>query len=238
MTLRFAQSITDDASGSQLRHFIPEDTDIDWLNGTRPLPPFHDSTFSINDDNIHQFWEFLKNSLQFDIIFENDLQADSPAESLIYPSNVPEIMANIAESITLYLRQESPNSTTASGAAGQQVTVVEIRWPWLILPVSIVLITTALLVAAVLSSKSDISAVTSWKSSSLPFLFHGIRDWSHDEWEALCAGEFESSKHMNTMAAKMDVSLCEAVGRGTALIRHNVGVNRRQAVRSASRQEK
>lgn len=236
MGLRVEQSVPSDPI--TLWQFIPEDTDIDWLNGTRPLPPFHDSTFSTLGYGIEVLVSFLESSLHYDIFSLQGSQGNSPAHSLNYPANIPEVMANIAESITLHLRQETPNSTTALGAVWQQVTVVEIRWPWLILPVSIVLITAVLLIAAVLSSKSDISAVTSWKSSSLPFLFHGIRDWSHDDREALYAGEFESIKKMNAMAAKMDVCLHKAIGSGTALTRHDLRVDESsQADRPTSRQE-
>lgn len=155
----------------------------------------------------------------------------------MYPANIPEIMANIAESVTIYLRQNSPNSTMASGTVWQQVTIVNIGWPWLIFPASIVFTTAVLFFAAVLCSKSDTSAATSWKSSSLPFLFHGIRDWSHDEWEILYAGELESIKQMNAVAATMDMTLCKAVGSGTALVRHDSGVDQRQARRPTSGQE-
>lgn len=167
----------------------------------------------------------------------NYATANHLLDSLIYPADGPELMANVADSITIYLRQNSPNSTTMSGTVWQQVTVVEIRWLWLILPAFIVLITAALLVAAILSSKSDISAVRSWKLSSLPFLFQGMRDWSHDEWEAYRGGEVEAIKQMKAVAATMDVSLCKAVGGGTALARHDLGVDERQADGPTSVQE-
>lgn len=241
MELQFAQAVhlsrTVSEEDWEMWQFIPTETDAVWLNGTRPLPPFYNSTLSIAAPQMEYLRSFLNQQFLSDL-----LSSDNSDEFLVYPldypANIPEVMANIAESITLYLRQENPNSTTASGAVWQQVTVIEIRWPWLILPVSIVCITAALLVAAVLSSKSDISAVRSWKSSSLPFLFHGIRDWSHDEWEALCGGEVESIKQMKAMAATMDVSLCKAVGSGTALTRHDLGADvSSQADRPTSAQE-
>lgn len=174
--------------------------------------------------------------LSFDLT-SSHIPTDYLAEVLIYPANIPEVMANTAESVTIYLRQNNPNSTMASGSVWQQVTIVEIRWPWLILPVLIVLITVVLFFAAVLSSKSDTSAATSWKSSSLPFLFHGIRDWSHDEWEGLYFGKLESIKQMNAVAGTMDVTLCKAVGSGTALVRHDLGVDETQACGATSRQK-
>lgn len=215
---------------------MPAETGVDWLNGTRPLPPFHDSTFTLNNWRISGFGIFLRQLLHYDIL-SNDSIENSVAEFLSYPANISEVMANVAESVTIYLRQNNRNATTAWGDVWQQVTIVEVRWAWLILPALVISITAALLIAAILSSKSDISAVTSWKSSSLPFLFHGIRDWGHDEWEALRAGEFESIKQMNAVAATMDVSLREATGSGTALARHNLGAHERKDHRPTSRQE-
>lgn len=242
MALQFAQAVAlgpnEIGDDSELWQFVPSATDVDWLNGTQPLPPFHNSTFSIMDMDIYYFGSYLANALHSDKLSSSDSSINYLAESLLeYPANIPEIMANIAESVTIYLRQNNRDSTTASGAVWQQAIIVEIGWPWLILPVSTVLITAALLVAAILSSKSDISAVRSCKSSSLPFLFHGVRDWSHDEWEALYAGNFESIKQMDAVAATMDVRLCKAIGSGTALTRQGSRVDERHADRSTSRQE-
>lgn len=185
---------------------------------------------------MHYFQSFLYDLFYFDVLSPQN-SVNYLAQTLFYPANIPEMMANVAESVTICLRQNNRNSTTAPGSVWQQVTIVEIRWPWLILPASIVSVTVALLVAAILWSKSDISAVRSWKSSSLPFLFHGVRDWSHDEWEALCAGKFESIKQMNAMAAEIEVSLCESVGSGAALARQNFRVDGRQGDGPISRQE-
>lgn len=235
MALQFAQTI-EAGDGLKIWQFIPAETDVDWLNGTRALPPFHNSTFSIKDEVIYEFGVFLNQTLHFDPSY-SDVSSNYISQSLLYPANITDIMANAAESVTIYLRQNTPNSTTALGHVWQQVTVVEIRWPWLILPALIVFTTTVVLFAAVLCSKSDSSAATSWKSSSLPFLFHGIRDWSHDEWEVLYAGKLESIKQMSAAATAMDVNLCKAVGSGTALARHDLGVDERQTHRPASGQE-
>lgn len=234
MELQFAQAVplgqTKSGNDSELLQLIPAETDADWLNGTRPLPPFHNSTFSVTNLDVVYFREFLEQLFYFDVLSTQD-SVNYLAQILFYPTNIPEVMGNIAESVTIYLRQNHRNSTTMPGAVWQQVTIVEIRWPWLILPALIVLVTAGLVVAAILSSKSDISAVRSWKSSCLPFLFHGIRDWSHDDWKALYDGGFESINQMNAVAATMDVSLCKAVGSGTALARHDLKVDEKQADR-------
>lgn len=240
MELQFVQAVplgqTKWGDNSELWQFIPTETDVDWLNGTRPLPPFHNSTFTITDLDMIYFQSFLTQLFYVELPYSQDF-VNILAVTLFYPTNIPEVMANVAESVTIYLRQNHRNSTTMPGVVWQQATIVEIRWPWLILPALNVLITAALLVSAILSSKSDISAVTSWKSSSLPLLFHGIWDWRHGEWELLYAGKFETIKQMNAVAAKMDVSLCKAVGSGTALARHDLGVDERQADRPTSGQE-
>lgn len=220
----------------ELWQFVPAETDVDWLNGTRPLPPFQHSTFSIMGLDIRFFGIFLLQVLQSDLQSQ-DSTTNYLAQTLTYPANFPQMMANAADSVTVYLRQNYRNSTTASGAVWHQVTKVEIRWPWLALPAFIVLASVALLVAAISLSKSDISAVRSWKSSSLPFLFHGIRDWTHEEWEALYSGNFESLKQMNAVADTMNVNLSKAVGSGTALTRQDLAVDESQADRPTSSRE-
>ncbi|KAJ0123900.1 hypothetical protein J7T55_012372 [Diaporthe amygdali] len=148
MALQFAQTAPLDTdsvySDSELWQYIPAETDVDWLNGTRPIPPFHDSTFSIMPSDVYSFGDLFNQPLQSDVL------------------------------------------------AGSRL-------------------------AAGLRSRNQ--------------------DWSHDEWEALYAGEYETIKQMNAVAATMDVSLCKAVGSGTALARHNLGAEKRQADRRTYRQE-
>lgn len=58
------------------------------------------------------------------------------------------------------------------GTAFELRTFVHIRWGWIALPVIVVLMTGAFLVAAMMTSRTTKTKL--WKSSALAMLFHGL----------------------------------------------------------------
>ncbi len=58
------------------------------------------------------------------------------------------------------------------GTAYEMSTFVHIRWGWITLPATVVLMTGAFLAAAMLKSRTTRTKL--WKSSALAMLFHGL----------------------------------------------------------------
>ena len=92
-----------------------------------------------------------------------------PALNNYNPYLLNATMANLATSMTNNIRQYNYGGP-ASGVAWKIETVIEVRWAWMALPLSLVLLTVVFLVAAMLQSAHQ----QVWKSSSLALLFHGL----------------------------------------------------------------
>ena len=86
-------------------------------------------------------------------------------------NNIPKTMSAIADSMTNHIRN-GQNSTSVYGQAYQPETFILVHWPWLILPV--VLISLALVLLSISIALNRQRHALLWKSSSLPFLFHGL----------------------------------------------------------------
>ena len=88
-------------------------------------------------------------------------------------NNMPKTMSAIADSMTNYIRN-GQNSTSVYGQAYQPQTFILVHWPWLMLPVVLVLFALVLLSISIAHNRQRQALV--WKSSSLPLLFHGLDD--------------------------------------------------------------
>ncbi|KAK8091457.1 hypothetical protein PG997_001818 [Apiospora hydei] len=62
----------------------------------------------------------------------------------------------------------------ALGVVWEQKTCVEVRWPFLAFPTTLVALTTMFLVVIIVQSARDTGTTNSWKSSLLPMVFHGF----------------------------------------------------------------
>ena len=94
------------------------------------------------------------------------------AVALYYGTDLSMIMAHIADRMTDNIRSQSRDQ--AFGTVWKIETYVSVRWPWLVLPVGLVLLSVALLIATIVSSHRHRCVV--WKSDSLATLFHGLSD--------------------------------------------------------------
>ncbi|KAF9869190.1 hypothetical protein CkaCkLH20_13338 [Colletotrichum karsti] len=95
--------------------------------------------------------------------------------------DVEALMRQIADSMTEVIRT-SPNSTAINGQALSSVTYIDIAWPRLALPVSIIILSSLTLV--IIMGRSYSRGVPTWKSSSLALLFYELEGWSGAEREA------------------------------------------------------
>ncbi|KOC17307.1 hypothetical protein AFLA70_821g000091 [Aspergillus flavus AF70] len=98
---------------------------------------------------------------------------------VLIAGNLSRIVENIALGITERIRT-GPNSTDSNGVAYQSETYINVNWPWITLPVLVVIGAAALLACSIISNSQHRGAL--WKSSNLAVLFHivnGVGDYGH-----------------------------------------------------------
>ena len=95
------------------------------------------------------------------------------AQALWHADDLDILMSNLANRMTDALRNILPDPACENrGKVYTTRTYVLVTWPWLILPVGLVLASCMVLLAAIISSSRHQTIV--WKSSSLAVLFHGL----------------------------------------------------------------
>ena len=97
------------------------------------------------------------------------------AQALWQAEDLDSLMNNLANRMTDALRNLYSDPVSDADDLGKVYTTqiyVHVSWPWLILPVGLVLASCMVLLAAIISSSRHQTIV--WKSSSLAVLFHGL----------------------------------------------------------------
>lgn len=154
------------------------------------------------------------------------------AQALWYADDLHSLMNNLAARMTDALRNLYSDPASDASTLGNVYTTqtyVLVTWPWLILPVGLVLASCILLLAAVISSSRQQTIV--WKSSSLALLFHGFAGGDGNGH----GGYSVHRKQMELTAQEMQVRLAESPGGDMRLVRlerrsdkaessHHVGV--------------
>lgn len=90
---------------------------------------------------------------------------------------VNQVFDNISDSMTDFFRlQTLPKyNNPAQGLVSRDQTCLGVRWPWLVFPATLVLLTLAFFVAILIESRPRTVAGTPvWKSTPLALLFHGL----------------------------------------------------------------
>ena len=120
--------------------------------------------------------------------------------------NIPEMINNLTESMTICMRQAAtePNSTL-SGTVFETQAVVQIRWKWLALPILLLVGTTSFLGTCIRASKQR--QTRPWKSSSTALLFHGLDRGYLDRVVVA-----EKRTEMDSVAKAIKVQLVETDG--------------------------
>ena len=118
-------------------------------------------------------------------------------------------VANVAASLTDYIRSVSPATEKAVGTAFGTEAYVRVAWAWLSLPVTLVLLSFLFLVAAIVQTAGRKAPV--WKSSSLAVMFQGLRE--------LPEGSQGKVSGMERLAEGMRVRLERDGGGGWRLVR-------------------
>jgi hypothetical protein len=98
------------------------------------------------------------------------------ATQWVPPGSVPQMINSLAHSMSSALRRTaigfSANIPQWTGDAWEQETRVHIRWPWIILPASLLSFSFVFLAITILHSNKD-DRIRIWKSSTLAVLFNG-----------------------------------------------------------------
>lgn len=177
--------------------------DAEGRNVSNPLPPFDHSELNVS------LYDHIALSTDLFTKFNFIDQTVSPRFS--EGENVSSTLSNIANSITNSIMR-STNETLALGMVWQQQHVMKVRWGWLALPYAIVVCSATLLSSTIVASWHY--DVPQWKSSPLPLIFHGIRDWNEDDKLDLAKGRLEKMYMMEDTACSKKVQLRRGVSGG------------------------
>ena len=102
---------------------------------------------------------------------------DDPARAMFRAESFPDLMDHVASSMTNSIRT-GPNRTDVYGTVEVSEQHIMVRWPWMILPAVLVLLSVIFLVVTmVLSTQRS----PGWKSSALPSFYHGLNAWELSE---------------------------------------------------------
>ncbi|KAG8157784.1 hypothetical protein KVR01_012446 [Diaporthe batatas] len=177
--------------------------DIDGNNVSSPLPPFDHSELNVS------LYDHI--ALSTDLFTKLNFLDHTVSPGFGEGENVSSTLANIANSMTNAIMR-SANESVALGMVWQQQYVVKVRWGWLTLPYALVIGSATLLSSMIVASWHY--DVPQWKSSPLPLLFHGIRNWNDDEELDLAKGRLERMYAMENRARSKKVQLRKCLGGG------------------------
>ncbi|KAF2092298.1 hypothetical protein K490DRAFT_61739 [Saccharata proteae CBS 121410] len=127
--------------------------------------------------------------------------------------NIQQAMDDVATVMTNVIRQQSDPSNHASGHSHSHTTFFVIRWAWIAYPAALEALVLIFLCATIFkTSRSGVQST--WKSSPLALLFHGLED----RGEALKnVSEVHKLSEINELASKIRVQLARR-GPGTTLV--------------------
>lgn len=154
---------------------IPECDNFEYTKDMYPLAmttPFDTQSFSIGFDDEQNAADILSDGLTFhwtsaDAAILSNLSAMTFSNN----TNASGVFDDIVACMTDNLRH-STNSTIAKGHTLRSVALIQVSWIWIILPLSLVLLS-AIFLGWVLWYNSHYRALL-WNSGLLPLLFHGL----------------------------------------------------------------
>ncbi|PSN64329.1 hypothetical protein BS50DRAFT_498919 [Corynespora cassiicola Philippines] len=115
-----------------------------------------------------------------------------------YDINVP--LAKIAEAATNNMRLRTNDTEMVNGTAWTNENFVQIRWPWVTLPATLLLSTLVFVCATILETRRQNAEV--YKSSALATLLHGITEDVRERYHPAA-----SLSEVEAMSQKLDVKL-------------------------------
>lgn len=157
---------------------IPRDLYLNSPPSTNITGPARNSTFFVAGNAYSTLLSLLEKVLNSNAtstdpeMGDSGLAFDSDIGAALWSTrDLNSIMDPLADRLTDWLRTQ-PNNEPFVGTAYRVEVHVSVNWYWLVLPVSLVLLSYTLLIAAMVSSTKQ--HTIAWKSNSLATLFHGL----------------------------------------------------------------
>ena len=160
-----------DPTSESLYHVVPNTTDRF----------FADQNYSIGASDSADTMSYLSELFTTDLFsqgFDSESSGPGISYALFKSNNISATMNNVASSMTDYIRY-AQNTTNVYGEAFESQTYIVVHWQWLIMPLSLVVCTIILLAASITYNRRRGALL--WKSSTLPLLFYGLKDWHSDD---------------------------------------------------------
>jgi hypothetical protein len=142
--------------GSAIRHdqpYLTAPSGLSTISG--------DSSFPIN----HTTYTTLTSDLSTILTSDSDSSTVFAIQNLV-TRNITDILSSLATSMTDVIRSDPDTSISIPGKAYYSQNFIHVRWPWIILPVFVSVMSTVFLVITAISSRKRVL----WKSSVLPLL--------------------------------------------------------------------
>lgn len=177
--------------------------DINGENVSSPLPPFDHSVFNVSIYDHMALSDYFISNFDFTSYQTIALFGDR--------QNVTSGLLNITNSITKLVMRWNPEMA-APGIVWHQEPSTKVHWWWLAFPLAVVVSSAILLASMILASRHY--NAPHWKSSPLPFLFHGIRNWNDDEELDLFEGRLEKVRAMEGRAKSKRVQIVTSLKGG------------------------
>ena len=131
-------------------------------------------------------------------------EINNPASSTVYySSNLSLFFSDVANVMTRTLRQEASGTRHIGGEALVHSTVIDVRWPWLVVPILNTLAGAIFLALTVVSTAK--ARVAPWKEEVLATIMHGIKSPGHVK----AVGHLVTNASMEDYARHTDVRLHE-----------------------------
>lgn len=164
-------------------------TDTDHGIVSSSLPPFLQSGLNVS----------IYDHISLSTFFSNQFRFTSESKTALFGDgqDVASTLTNISNSVTNAIMR-SDNGALALGIIWHQEPIIKIQWVWLTLPLVVVVSSAILLVSMILASRRY--NAPRWKSSPLPILFHGVRNWDDEEEHDLVEGRLEKLNEMEDRA--------------------------------------
>jgi hypothetical protein len=138
-----------------------------------------------------------------------DNWANDVMQALSTTTDIAGMMAGAATSITKYIREaDNRGIASVTGTSLKTEILVKVRWWWITLPVLLVFLSAAFLVATMMRAAHDRLPV--WKTSSLAALFHGFEQRNATELQRPATSDDMAPtklRDMNLVAESVSVRL-------------------------------
>ncbi|KAF3002228.1 hypothetical protein E8E14_004282 [Neopestalotiopsis sp. 37M] len=186
----------------------------DWSTEILSLNVEHKSESSIPKDTIFRISNcdymsllaYLQELFSVSVWNTGDMTVNAPrinavpiaGVALSKVDNIPALVGQIADSLTEEIRTSADSFSTNGVGMNSEVFIV-IDWVWLALPISVTVLTFALLLVVIITNHAR--GVPPWRSSSLALLFHEVVGW--DSSKMVVSGPEDMAARAKEMTAQV-----------------------------------